>query len=102
MRQNGRLRVRAVPVPELTPATVDAMWRLYRDHYDHVDRTSFDRDLSEKTLAFLGTDEGSAEVVGFSTALFYRHRHGGRWGSTSRATPSSTRAIGARRRCTAA
>ena len=78
MRQNGRLRVRAVPVPELTPATVDAMWRLYRDHYDHVDRTSFDRDLSEKTLAFLGTDEGSAEVVGFSTALFYRHRHGGR------------------------
>ena len=78
MNRNGRLRVRAIPTRTLDSATIDAMWRLYEEHYDHVDRATFDRDLAEKTLVFLGTDAGSGAVVGFSTALFYRRRHAGR------------------------
>ena len=78
MNRNGRLRVRAVPARTLDQATIDAMWRLYEEHYDHVDRATFDRDLAEKSLVFLGTDAGSGAVVGFSTALFYRRRHAGR------------------------
>jgi len=78
MNRNGKLRVRAVPTRTLDRATVDAMWRLYEEHYDHVDRATFDRDLTEKELVFLGTDAGSGAVVGFSTALFYRRRHAGR------------------------
>ncbi len=78
MNRNGRLRVRAVPTRTLDRATMDAMWRLYEAHYDHVDRATFDHDLAEKTLVFLGTDAASGEVVGFSTALIYRQRHAGR------------------------
>src|SRR5256712_10508985 len=78
MNRNGRLRVRAVPTRTLDRATMDALWRLYEAHYDHVDRATFDRDLAEKTLVFLGTDGGSGEVVGFSTALIYRQQHAGR------------------------
>ena len=78
MNRNGRLRVRAVPTRTLDRASMDAMWRLYEAHYDYVDRATFDHDLAEKTLVFLGSDAGSGEVVGFSTALIYRHRHAGR------------------------
>jgi len=78
MDRNGKLRVRTVPMRTLDQATIDVMWRLYETHYDHVDRATFDRDLAEKTLVFLGTDAGSGTVVGFSTALFYRQRHAGR------------------------
>src|SRR5436309_2353637 len=78
MNRTGRLRVRAVPTRTLDRATMDAMWRLYEAHYDHVDRATFDHDLAEKTLVFLGTDAASGEVVGFSTALIYRQRHAGR------------------------
>jgi hypothetical protein len=67
-----------VAVARLTPDTVDAMWRLYDDHYDHVHRATFERDLAEKQWVFLGRDRGSREVVGFSTALFYRQRYEGR------------------------
>ena len=78
MNRNGKLRVRAVPARTLDRAAIDAMWRLYDQHYDHVDRATFERDLAEKTLVFLATDAGSGAVVGFSTALFYRHGQGGR------------------------
>lgn len=78
MNRNGKLCVRAVPARILDGTTIDAMWRLYDEHYDHVDRATFEHDLAEKTLVFLGTDAGSGAVVGFSTALFYRFRHGGR------------------------
>src|SRR3989449_5520885 len=78
MDGNGELRVGAVPTRTLDQATIDAMWRLYETHHDHVDRATFDRDLAEKALVFLGTDAGSGTVVGFSTALFYRQRHAGR------------------------
>jgi hypothetical protein len=78
MNSTGVLRVRAVPTTELSDAAVAAMWQLYADFYDHVTYEAFRHDLAEKTLVFIGTDSGSDELAGFSTALFYRHRFRGR------------------------
>jgi hypothetical protein len=78
MRGQAVLRVHAVAVRSLTPAQVDRMWQLYSEYYDNVDRPTFLRDLAEKDLVFLGTDADAATTVGFSTALFYTHRYGGR------------------------
>ncbi len=75
MNMTGVLRVRAVRTRELSRATVSAMWQLYADFYDHVTYEAFLRDLAEKSLVFVGTDAGSDELVGFSTALFYHHRY---------------------------
>ena len=74
MKRSGKLTVRPVPVSTLTAGTVDTMWKLYSDHYANVNRADFERDLEEKKIVFLGRDRGSREVVGFSTALFYKHR----------------------------
>jgi hypothetical protein len=54
------------------------MWRLYDNHYDNVDRATFDHDLAEKQEVFLAHDMSSGEVVGFSTAVIYRHPYRGR------------------------
>ena len=77
MTATGMLRVHAVSAGELAPATVSAMWQLYADFYEHVTYEAFLLDLAEKTLVFVGTDAGSGELVGFSTARFYQHRYGG-------------------------
>jgi hypothetical protein len=79
MTPSPKLRVRPVRVGRLTSDQIDRMWKLYADHYDHVTRDAFDRDLGEKTLVFLGIDAASKEIVGFSTARIYRHHYGGRW-----------------------
>lgn len=78
MQRSGRLNVRPVSVAALTADAIDAMWKLYSDHYANVSRPDFERDLAEKTSVFLGRDGGSGEIVGFSTALFYTHRYRGR------------------------
>jgi len=78
MQTSTHLRVRPIPVAALRPAQVDRMWQLYADFYDHVDRPTFERDLKEKSLVFLGTDAISGAIVGFSTALFFTQRHAGR------------------------
>jgi hypothetical protein len=78
MNATGVLRVRAVRTREMSRAAVSAMWQLYVDFYDHVTYETFLRDLGEKPLVFVGTDAGSGELVGFSTALFYHHRYRGR------------------------
>jgi hypothetical protein len=72
------LRVRPVPVGALRPWQVDRMWRLYADHYDHVDRATFERDLAGKSHVFIGSDAVTGAIVGFSTALVYVHRYGRR------------------------
>lgn len=77
MSANGRLRVSAVPVALLDGATVDGMWQLYAEHYDHVTRAEFDRDLAQKSRVFVGRDGGSGELAGFSTAQFYQHDYAG-------------------------
>lgn len=78
MKRSGILRVRPVRVDRLSTGVVDALWRLYETHYDQVARETFERDLAEKQLVFLGTDSATGAVVGFSTALFYSHPHDGR------------------------
>ena len=74
----GRLRVRRVPVPELTSAQVERLWSLYERFYDNVDRPTFDRDLAAKDIVLLGTDLDTDAIVGFSTAVFFEHTHEGR------------------------
>jgi hypothetical protein len=69
---------RAVPPAALGDVLVDRMWRMYAEHYDHVHRHEFERDLAEKTVVFIGIDRGTGELAGFSTALFYFQRHQGR------------------------
>jgi len=73
-----RLRVRPVPVSALSSAQAEALWALYAEFYDHVDRPTFGRDLEEKSLVFLGRDATTGEIVGFSTAAFSTHRHAGK------------------------
>jgi hypothetical protein len=65
-------------VARLTREDIEAMWRLYADHYDNVQRPTYERDLAEKQCVFLGRDGASGEIVGFSTALFYHQEHAGR------------------------
>ena len=78
MNATGVLRVRAVPTRQLSEATVSAMWQLYADFYDHVTYEAFQDDLAEKAFVFVGTDAGSGELAGFSTAVFYHHHYRGR------------------------
>ena len=78
MRAIPRLRVHRVPAAALLPLEVDRLWQLYAASYDHVDRRTFDHDIAEKTLVFIGTDAETGATVGFSTALFYVHRYGRR------------------------
>jgi hypothetical protein len=54
------------------------MWQLYAEYYDNVEHEIFQRDLAEKDVVFLGTDGGTGQIVGFSTARFFLHRHAGR------------------------
>lgn len=78
MPRSGKLVVRPVPVTALPVDAIDLMWALYAGHYDHVNRSDFERDLAEKDTVFVGRDGGSGEVVGFSTARFYTQRFRGR------------------------
>jgi hypothetical protein len=78
MPTTSRLLVAPLPRRQLEPWQQERMWQLYVAHYDHVDRATFDRDLAEKTVVFLGTDAVSGAIVGFSTGLFFSHVHEGR------------------------
>lgn len=78
MTRTGKLAVTAVPVSALKRDLIEQMWELYRGHYDHVRRDTFEADLHEKDRVFLGRDDGSGELVGFSTAIIYSHDWGGR------------------------
>ncbi|MGH7538309.1 MAG: hypothetical protein ACREMF_06720 [Gemmatimonadales bacterium] len=78
MSASGSLKVVSLPVCALNVRLVDALWRLYSDHYDNVVREVFEADLANKQSVFVGFDGGSGEVKGFSTAVIYFHRYGGR------------------------
>jgi hypothetical protein len=67
-----------VPVEMVTRDVVAAMWHLYDEHYDNVHRSVFEADLLEKSSVFLARDAVSGTLVGFSTAMVYRHRYRGR------------------------
>ena len=78
MTNSHRLRVDQVPVETVTGDVVAAMWRLYDEHYDNVRRSVFEADLLEKSSVSLARDAASGKLVGFSTAMIYRHRYCGR------------------------
>jgi len=78
MSRSGKLKVVSIPVSALDASLVDALWTLYAGHYDNVTRDVFEADLANKQSVFVGFDTGSGEVQGFSTAVIYHHRCGGR------------------------
>ena len=74
----GRLRVRRVPVEALSPAQIEQMWELYDEFYDNVERATFDEDLRQKDFVLLGTEDGTGNIGGFSTVVFFIQEHKGR------------------------
>jgi hypothetical protein len=66
-RGQGRLEARTTPVARLEPATRDAMWRLYAEHYERVDRARFDADLDVKRDVILLHAADGGALEGFST-----------------------------------
>jgi hypothetical protein len=61
----------AVAQAALSPATVDEMMQLFREHYELTCPDSFRRDLAEKDQVVLLRDEVSGALQGFSTLAVY-------------------------------
>ncbi|HSL20129.1 MAG TPA: hypothetical protein VK886_01245 [Vicinamibacterales bacterium] len=60
---------------DLTRADRDAMLALLSEHFEGIERPSFDRDLDEKNWVLLFTDEEG--LKGFTTMLAYETQHRG-------------------------
>lgn len=71
-----RLHGRVVARQTLDARTRDAMFALLAAHFVGVDRTTFDRDLDDKTCAILLEDD-SGNLRGFSTMVAYESRAAG-------------------------
>jgi hypothetical protein len=71
-KKSGRLRANTVPVPQIDPATRDAMWGVFHMYYAAVTRERFDADLDEKNDVIVLRDTGDNSVQGFSTIKVYR------------------------------
>ena len=72
----ARLHGRVVTRQTLDARTRDAMFALLASHFVGVDRTTFDRDLDEKSCAILLEDDAGV-LRGFSTMLVYESVVGG-------------------------
>ena len=72
----ARLHGRVVARQILDTRTRDAMFSLLAAHFVGVDRTTFDRDLADKSCAILLEDD-SGDLRGFSTMVVYESRAGG-------------------------
>lgn len=75
---SGRLIARRVAVPALDPATIAAMWSVFRQYYADISESRFLADLHEKQWVILLLDEGDRSVQGFSTIQVLRRRFEGR------------------------
>jgi len=65
--KSGRLTSRLVPVASLTPAQVDAMWRIFDRYYSEVSLERFEADLRAKQKVILLLDGGDRSIQGFSS-----------------------------------
>jgi len=72
----ARLHGRVVARQALDTRTRDAMFSLLAAHFVGVDRTTFDRDLEDKSCAILLEDD-AGDVRGFSTMVVYEGCAGG-------------------------
>jgi hypothetical protein len=69
----GRLHGRVAARLALDPKTRDAMFALLAAHFAGVDRSTFDRDLDEKSCAIL-LEDSDGVLRGFTTLLVYESR----------------------------
>jgi len=56
-----------MPVASLTPAQIDAMWRIFDRYYSEVSLAQFEADLREKQKVILLLDSGDRSLQGFSS-----------------------------------
>jgi hypothetical protein len=61
-----------VPLPAVTPAQREAMFRLLERYYENVTLADFLADLAEKQWVIVLLDRGSGELCGFSTQMLMR------------------------------
>jgi hypothetical protein len=71
------LESRVVAVPDLTPAEVDAMYRLFEAHF-HASSEVFARDLASKGWVILFHDGAACGLQGFTTLALYETTAQGR------------------------
>ena len=72
----ARLHGRVVARESLDAGTRDAMFSLLAAHFVGVDRTTFERDLADKSCAILLEDDAGT-LRGFSTMVLYESRAAG-------------------------
>jgi hypothetical protein len=72
-----RLHGRVVGTQTLSASLRDAMFTLLTSHFVGVDRTTFERDLDEKSCAIL-LEDGASRLRGFSTMVAYESHAAGR------------------------
>jgi hypothetical protein len=75
MRQPG-IQSEIVPVAEIAPASIRAMYDIFARHYDCVSQEQFMQDLSEKDCALILRNAAGA-ICGFSTQKVFRVSVGG-------------------------
>lgn len=66
-----RLVARVAPVSDIDPATIDAMYRLFSESYEDVDRQLFERDLMAKAHVIFVHDR-AGYLRGFSTLVVWK------------------------------
>jgi hypothetical protein len=72
-----QLKGMLVPLPAVTPAQREAMFRLLEHYYENVTRAGFLADLAEKQWAIVLLDPRTGELCGFSTQMLMRVAVGG-------------------------
>ena len=82
----ARLHGRVVARQTLDTRIRDAMFSLLAAHFVGVDRTTFDRDLEDKSCAILLEDE-AGDVRGFSTMVVYESCAAGTPTASKQASP---------------
>jgi hypothetical protein len=72
-----RLHGRIVAISTLTANMRDNMFSLLASHFENVERSTFERDLAEKSTAILLADD-AGQLRGFSTMVVYESHAAGR------------------------
>lgn len=63
----GTLKARVCPVDALDRELIEAMWDLFKNYYEDIERSRFESDLSNKKDVILLFDPNLRQLKGFST-----------------------------------
>lgn len=70
------MKIRRIPLSQLLPTQITALWELYSSFYDHVNEETFRQDLANKDAVYVGF-AGDERIVAFSTTRTYLHESQG-------------------------